>query len=204
MLHMRRAADMEANRQRVAVFHTVLRAMEPLNSRTILEIGAGCGANVPYFLGWGFRANAITLNELSSDLAARARVLFPAVRMVEGDAAELELEPHDVVVASTVFTSVLEDEHRARIARTVWRLTKPGGGVLLYDFTWNNPANPNVRKLTVANIRDLFPEARSHVRRVTLAPPIARHVGIRIGRLLHSFPWLRTHVVCWLPKEPQV
>jgi hypothetical protein len=35
----------------------------------------------------------------------------------------------------------------------MWRLTAPGGGVLLYDFTWNNPWNRAVRKLMLRDVR---------------------------------------------------
>ena len=52
----------------------------------------------------------------------------------------------------------------------------PGGGVLWYDFTVDNPRNPDVRGVPVARIRELFPEARVQHQRVTLAPPLARAV----------------------------
>jgi SAM-dependent methyltransferase len=178
-----------------------LRPLGALGRRTLLEIGAGRGANVPYFSEFGFRPERMVLNELCPEKAADARRKFPCVRVLVGDAASLDGECYDVVVAATVFTSIRENGHRRRVAEAMWRLTKPGGGVLLYDFTWNNPWNPNVRKLTVAEIRRLFPAARPAVTRVTLAPPLARHVPLWLYRILRLCPWLRTSVVCWLRKE---
>src|SRR5262245_60090963 len=127
MVAVRAAATREEYRVRNETFVAFLQVMAPLSERSLLEIGAGCGANVPYFLDWGVRSARITLNELDADLAARARVLFPDVRVLTGDAASLDVAPHDIVVASTVFTSVLADEHRQRIAQAMWRLTNPGG-----------------------------------------------------------------------------
>lgn len=190
-----------AVQERDAVMRAMLHALEPLSERTLLEIGAAYGANVPYFLEWGFRRDALTLNEIRPQVAAQARGYFPGVRVVAGDAAELALEPHDVVVASTVFTSILNDTHRESVATTMWRLTKRGGGVLLYDFTWNNPNNPRVRKITPSEIRRLFPLARLHIQRVTLAPPLLRRVPLWLYHRLARIRALRTHVVCWLEKH---
>ena len=80
---------------------------------------------------------------------------------------------------------------------------KPGGGVLWYDFTFDNPRNPDVRGVPLSRVRTLFPHATLRVRRVTLAPPLARAVT-RVHPALYGWfnalPWLRTHVLCWLAK----
>jgi phospholipid N-methyltransferase len=201
MLAIARQADLDALKERNRAWRAYIRPLKPLQERTLLEVGAGSGANVPHFLDFGFRPDGITLNELRPDRAAEARRAFPEVRMVECDAALMDGGPYDVVVASTLFTSILASAHRQRIAETLWRLTAPGGGVLLYDFAWNSPTNPNVRKLTAAEIRTLFPAAAAHaIRRVTLAPPLARRLPGACRRLLYCVPALRTHVVAWLEK----
>lgn len=79
----------------------------------------------------------------------------------------------------------------------------PGGGVLWYDFTFNNPKNPDVRGVPVSRIKALFPTARIRLAKVTLAPPIARRVvplSTHLYGLLNSLPFLRTHVLCYLEK----
>jgi hypothetical protein len=83
-------------------------------------------------------------------------------------------------------------------------VARPGGGVLWYDFTVDNPRNPDVRGMPPARIRALFPEARLESRRVTLAPPLARavcrlHPGLYT--LCNALPPLRTHLLCWLGKS---
>jgi hypothetical protein len=108
----------------------------------------------------------------------------------------------DIVFQSMLFSSVLDSDLRRRIAANMWRMVKPGGGVLWYDFTWDNPRNRDVRGVAVSEIRELFPEGRLHLQRVTLAPPLARAVArsASLYGLLDAFPFLRSHVIAWVAK----
>jgi len=136
-----------------------------------------------------------------------ARKRLPeALRLVCGDASAEPVAPGsvDIVLVSTVFSSLLDDAFQQRLAATMWQWLKPGGGVLWYDFTVDNPRNADVRGVTAARIRALFPEARLESRRITLAPPLARAI-CRIHpsayALLNVLPLLRTHLLCWLGKS---
>ena len=132
-------------------------------------------------------------------------MLPEAVAVHVGDAAAIDLEPasQDVVYAATVFSSILDPAFQQRLAAAMWRWVKPGGGVLWYDFTVDNPRNADVRGVPPARLRALFPEARSDARRVTLAPPLARAL-VRVHPLLfrpfNALPWLRTHLLAWVGK----
>ena len=89
----------------------------------------------------------------------------------------------------------------------MWRWVKPGGGVLWYDFTVDNPRNPDVRGVPLARVRALFPEGRVQARRITLAPPIARavtRVHPSLYTLFNTLPPLRTHVLAWIEKPLRV
>jgi hypothetical protein len=75
--------------------------------------------------------------------------------------------------------------------------------VLFYDFTVDNPRNPDVRGVPLARLRQLFPHGHCTHRRVTLAPPLARAVTKLHPALytaLNTLPWLRTHVLAWIEK----
>ena len=79
----------------------------------------------------------------------------------------------------------------------------PGGGILWYDFTYNNPRNPDVRGIGTGRIKALFPQASLDIRRVTLAPPISRtmcKIHPCMYPALNWLPLLRTHVLCWISK----
>jgi hypothetical protein len=124
-----------------------------------------------------------------------------------GDAVEahVEAESCDVVLQSTVFSSLLDAAFQQRLAKAMWRWLKPGGAVLWYDFTFDNPRNPDVRGVPLARVRALFPGARITHRRITLAPPLARAV-VRLHpalyTLLNAVPLLRTHLLAWIEKPP--
>jgi SAM-dependent methyltransferase len=179
----------------------------PVDQREVLEIGCGTGVNLLQFLSFGFSPENLVGNELLEDRLAVARSRLPAaLALHSGDAVGLKLpaESFDVVFQSTVFTSILDRSFKRALAEKMWSLVKPGGGVLWYDFMFDNPRNRDVRGIPRAEIDKLFPVRATWVRRITLAPPLARAVT-RIHPSLYTFvnlvPWLRTHCLCWIPKS---
>lgn len=203
------AAALQAQQERIRAMRALWRAhgWDTLAGRTLLEVGCGSGGNLLDLLRLGAAPAALTGIELLPERVAAARAVLPAAaRLIEGDALQAQVAPasQDAVLAFTVFSSILDETVQARLAEAMWRWVRPGGGVLCYDFCMDNPRNPDVRGLPPARLRALFPAARWHDRRVTLAPPLARaaarwHAGAPdlLNRLL---PLLRTHRLCWLAK----
>jgi SAM-dependent methyltransferase len=182
-------------------------AIGPVERRTLLEIGCGSGVNLLQFLTFGFLPENLVGNELLPERVAMARSRLPsAVAIHSGDAMDLTLptESFDIVFQSTVFTSILDPAFRRGLAHKMWSLVRPGGGILWYDFMFDNPRNPDVRGVSRREIELLFPAPLRWYRRITLAPPIARAVT-RIHPGLYTFvnlfPWLRTHCLCWIQKS---
>ena len=172
----------------------------------LLEVGCGTGSNLLEFLRMGCAPQHLAGIELLPERYAQARQVLPlAVRLHEGDAllADVPHASQEVVLVSTVFSSVLDPDFQQRLAAALWQWLRPGGAVLWYDFTYNNPRNPDVRGVPLLRVRELFPQSRITARRVTLAPPLARalvrvHPGLY--GLFNSVPWLRTHILCWIEK----
>lgn len=177
-----------------------------LSSRRVLEVGCGGGDNLLELLRLGFAPSNLAGIELLPDRFAHAMQTLPAgVVLMQGDASLVKLsdESEDIVLQSTVFSSLLDAPFQWRLAQTMWRWVRPGGGVLWYDFTIDNPANPDVRGVPVSRICELFPEGRVQYQRVTLAPPIARRVCALHAALypvFNAIPLLRTHVLAWIEK----
>ena len=132
-------------------------------------------------------------------------MLPAAVTLHLGDACHAPIEPAscDLVFQATVFSSLLDERFQRQLADTMWRWVKPGGALLWYDFTVNNPANRDVRGVPLARVRTLFPHGRLEAQRITLAPPLARaacRISPALYPLLNVLPLLRTHVLVWIGK----
>jgi trans-aconitate methyltransferase len=167
--------------RRDAVMRDMLVSIRPggFEDLRVLEVGCGTGVNLLRFLMWGVPPSGLHGVELMPERAQAARATLPsASTVIEGDASTVSFDhPFDIVLQSTTFSSILDDSLRERMARRMWELTAPGGAVMSYDFAVNNPRNRDVRKVTFAELRRLFPDAEATQRRLTLAPPIGRRVG---------------------------
>jgi hypothetical protein len=53
----------------------------------------------------------------------------------------------------------LDPDLRRGLAAEMWRTIKPGGWCMMFDFRYDNPRNPNVRKVTQAELRRYWPAA---------------------------------------------
>ncbi len=216
--YARRTASDRYSMLRPDVWHTVQerqRAMlrlfarlgfNDLSALRLLEVGCGSGGNLQELLRLGFVPTNLNGSELLPERIAQARAGLPAsVALFEGDATQLDLAPasFDIVFVSTVFSSLLDDAFQQRLAESMWRWVRPGGGVLWYDFTVNNPRNADVRGVPLGRVAALFPQGGLRYQRVTLAPPIARAVTRlhpALYTLFNTLPLLRTHALAWIAK----
>jgi len=136
----------------------------PVQDKRVLEVGCGGGMNLLDLIRLGFQPQNLVGNDLLEERLERARtVLPPAVALISGDASALALEEEsfDIVLQSTVFTSILDQNFQEKLASRMWALVRPGGGILWLDFIWDNPKNPDVRgvpvKQTLSEIRISLP-----------------------------------------------
>ena len=188
-------------RQRALLQLLAARPGRPADWRAT-EVGCGAGGNLLDLLRVGLLPAHLTGIELLPERLTAARAALPeSVRLVLGDASAADIAPasQDLVLQSTVFSSILDDALQQRVADAMWRWLKPGGAVVWYDFAFNNPGNPDVRGVTLKRVRELFPQGRFTARRVTLAPPLARALPAAYG-LLNLVPWLRTHRLVLIEK----
>jgi ubiquinone/menaquinone biosynthesis C-methylase UbiE len=181
--------------------------LAPLPNKRLLEVGCGTGNDLLEFIQIGFTPENLAGYELIEDRIAEARKRLPSsvtLRLGNAARAEFPQESFDVVYQSTVFTSILDDSLQESLAAKMWSLVKPGGGVLWCDFTYDNPRNPDVRGVPLSRVRQLFSDGVVRSWRIGLAPPISRRITrIHPGLygLANVFPFLRTHVLCWIEKS---
>jgi SAM-dependent methyltransferase len=196
---------MHSSRKRVASQLLRRAGLVPIEGESCLEIGFGSMGWLPDLITWGARETDLHGIELSAGRVARARQILPLADLREGDAGSLPWEANTfrLVVASTVFTSILNDTVRRIVAEEIVRVLAPGGALLWYDFALNNPNNPQVRGVGRKELRQLFPELNGDIRSVTLAPPLARFLAPRswaIAAMLEAIPLLRTHLIAVMVK----
>ena len=198
-------AQQERQRAMLRLLHHF--GMTDLGFIDLVEVGSGDGDNLLEWLRFGCSPERLCGIELLPERHAAARARLPAaVRLILGDATTAPIEPlaFSIVLASTVFSSLLDDAFQQRLADAMWRWVKPGGGVLWYDFTVNNPGNADVRGMPLKRVRELFPQGKMQAQRITLAPPIARRVAAvhpSLYTLFNAVPVLRTHVLAWIAKS---
>lgn len=170
---------------------------QPLSTCRILDLGCGSGHELAKFIGLGAKSERLFGLDLLWDRVQSARHRFAHLRFQCGNAEALPYPNHtfDLISQFTVFTSILDEGLRQRMAAEMLRVLKPQGLVLWYDYRLN-PTNPHTRGIERAEIKRLFPHCQYDFRRVTLAPPLARLVAPHswfLCALLNQFPFLRTH-----------
>jgi hypothetical protein len=163
----------------------------------LIEIGAGMGTNIYFFLKHGIKSQNIYANELLDDRLKVLHENLPFIQIIPGDASKLEYQNEfDIVFQSTVFTSILNIDLKTEIAERMWKMKKENGIVLWYDFIYDNPNNKDVKGISKKEILQLFPNAQNVTfYPVTLAPFIGRRTGKFYHHINMFFPLLRTHII---------
>lgn len=196
-------------RERILVNFLHRNNMLPLESKKILEVGCGTGTNLLDFIRLGANPENIVGNDLLEQRIRTASSRLPEdVKLICGDASTLELPENyfDIVLQSTVFTSILDDDFQNKLAKHMWELTKPGGVIIWYDFVLANPHNKDVKAVPLKRVREMFPGAEVKVKRATLFPFIAQKVTKRTFfaySILNKIPLLKMHIFCWI-KKPEM
>ena len=179
--------------------------MWPLAGKKILEIGCGAGQWLADFEMLGAEPGNLHGVDLLPEKIERAKKRLPAAVLHAGEAAKLPWPAgkFDLILQSTVFTSILDPEYKVAAAKEMLRVLKPGGVILWYDFRFNNPWNPNVKGIEKKEIAALFPGCSVKTKKLTLAPPIARTlapVSWILCLLLEKISLLRTHYLAVIRK----
>ncbi len=166
--------------------------------RFMADIGCGEGYWLDYF-GQFFQAGCQVYGvDLNRERLLAARERAPGAHLVNGDIRDLPWPDRSFELVSqfVVFSSVLVKADRERMAREMRRVLKPGGLILWWDFFAPNILNPQTKSIGRKEIATLFPDSRIMLRRVTLAPPLARislRVSKRLAEMLDALPFVHTH-----------
>lgn len=168
-----------------------------LSGKRILEIGCGHGGILLELLSWGAEIPLVYGIDLLFDRVDVAKHHLPFLSLTCADGQYLPFpdKGFDIVLQYTVFSSILDEQIKANLAREMCRILKPNGLILWYDF-WVNPTNLHTRGIRPTEIRHLFPRSQYQFRRITLAPPFARQVvpfSWLLAQFLEKLAFFNTH-----------
>jgi SAM-dependent methyltransferase len=172
----------------------------------ILEVGCGTGYWLGEFVKWGARPENLRGLDLISERLVTARsVQAFRVGLVQANAAHLPFPSSrfDLVLQSTVFTSILDEALKQVVAAEMLRVLRPGGLILWYDYHVNNPWNKDVQGVKKGEIHRLFPDCQVKLQRITLAPPLSRLLApysFLLCSLLEKLRILNTHYLGFIRK----
>jgi SAM-dependent methyltransferase len=204
--HRPEVMEQHAARCRVAGRLLAATVGHDLSRLRIVDVGCGSGGFLRQLISWGARPAKLTGTEYQEDRLAEAGVATASgVRWHLGDLDILDDGCLDLAVANTVFSSILDEQMRHQLAAEMWRVIKPGGWCMIFDFRYNNPSNPNVRRVARQQLRSYWPApAAIHYQTMLLAPPLARRLSRAprlVSDLLAAFvPPLRTHFMYMVQK----
>lgn len=194
-------------RRRLASDMLVRRGKFPGRNSLCLEIGYGKLGWLGDLITWGVKEESLFGIELDQDRGSVAMENLPAANLMIGDATSTPWEDgkFDLVILSTVLSSISSDSVWDALSAEVERVLSPSGAVLIYDVAVRNPRNKNLRPVTSATLKSLFPGYRTTSRSLTLAPPVARFVARRswtLASILSALPFARTHRLTMLTRRP--
>ena len=200
--------NLRLSHQRQFQFAKLLRdtGMCTLNDKKILEVGCGDGRWLRLFNHWGATPKNLFGCDINAGRIVKARQLNSLIQVeqVSGHGLPYEDAQFDIVLQSTVFTSILSIPMKQNLATHMLRVVKPGGCLLWFDFRYNNPKNKSVRGIGRAELRSLFPDCQVRMKSMGLLPPLARRVipvSSLLATMLEHIPPLRYAYLARIRKE---
>lgn len=178
----------------------------PLAGTRLLDLGCGSGDVLAWWVARGVSPSAAVGVDLLDFRLRDARARHPGLAFVRASGAALPLASGsvDLVLAYTMFSSVLDPAVARGIAAEVDRVLVPGGRVVWYDFRVRRPGSTGTRGIRLREVRAAFPGYAVTARTLTLLPPLARALG-PLTRVLYgplsAVPALRTHRLAVLEKS---
>jgi SAM-dependent methyltransferase len=180
----------------------------PLPECRVLDVGCGGGNLLAWLNERGVPAANLFGIDLCTDHIEMARKTYPAFTFFEGSAEQLDFPDDwfDLVLAFTVFSSILDRGMAERVGRSIDRVLAGRGAVLWHDMRYPNPWNRTIKAMTKRRIGELFPSFELELKPIYLLPPIARRLGRFTNRLypiLRAIPTFRSHYfgLLWPPQN---
>lgn len=175
------------------------------STKNYLEIGCGTGSNLIQLLQLGVPPTNLTGNDIFEPSLKKAQETLPTkIQLQLGNFLDITYQEntYDCIILSTVLSSILDLKFQKEVIEKAYKLLTKNGIILLYDFIFNNPWNPDVKGINLKYIKSICPWSAYNFSKVTLCPPLARklcHFPYFL-KLLTSIKLMNTHIIGFLRK----
>ncbi|HHJ19383.1 MAG TPA: class I SAM-dependent methyltransferase [Gammaproteobacteria bacterium] len=170
----------------------------PLADKKIIDFGCGTCARLRELIRFGATPENLYGIDLSKERIAICQKFSPNINVQVGSciATGYPDDTFDIVINSTMMSSILDNTIAQDIADEMCRVLKPSSGVILwYDMRFDNPWNKDVRGYSREAIQHLFSGYSIDLRSISLPSRFGSIVESvpSLYHLMHIFPFLRTH-----------
>jgi SAM-dependent methyltransferase len=171
-----------------------------------VDLGAGDGNDVGPLRRTLGDAACLVAVDLRADALRRLLRSGARVEAVAAHASRLPFRDRgvDLILQSTMLSSVLSAERREAIYGEVRRVLGPDGLFVSLDMRLPNPRNPNIAPVRRAELRRAFAGWSCGARSLILAPPLQGALGNlspRLARAAEAIPFLRSHLLFWARRQ---
>jgi len=178
--------------------------------------GSGCwvrgGGSLLQFLGFGFTQSSLYGIDIIPERIQEGKERFPNVNFTCGDASQMNYysDYFDMVMESTMFIQLTDDNFSQRIADEMLRVTKPSGYIMLIDWRYSY-GHSEYKSLSRRRINKLFKVGMKSkfccCKYGSLIPPIGRLMSSYFSAFYFVvqsfFPFLVGQTTTVLQKVPE-
>jgi ubiquinone/menaquinone biosynthesis C-methylase UbiE len=159
-----------------------LRTLPVERGWNVLDVGCGAGGSLVQFLSYGFTPNRLYGIDVDPERIRAGRERLPGVSFVCSDASSIGFESafFDMVMESTLFIQLVDDDLARRVANEMVRVAKPLGYIVLIDwrYSYRHPEYKAVSRKRIADLFAVGTKTRVHCRRRgALIPPMGRFLS---------------------------
>jgi ubiquinone/menaquinone biosynthesis C-methylase UbiE len=159
----------------------------------ILDVGCGNGGTLRQLIEFGFKPKNLHGIDTSLERIADCQSRYPNIWLYHGDASKMYCcdDYFDIVLESTLFIELTDDELSQKIANEMVRVCKPNGYILLIDWRYSY-FHPNNKALNKKRIKELFGNSTKliGVKNGALIPQIGYFIANHCYLLYFMVQWL--------------
>jgi SAM-dependent methyltransferase len=124
----------------------VRERLGPLGELAVCDVGCARGWDLEHWRSLGVREERLFGTELIDERVDVARRSLPRATIARVDGFQIPFPDRsfDLVTASLVLSSIRDRAGRRALLAEMWRVTRDGGLLAVYDFRVRKPWNPNV------------------------------------------------------------